>query len=55
MTVAISAKENRDIAVADVAGAFLHGIMEGFVVIKLTGEKVDIMCNVDGNYKQFVI
>ena len=54
-TLAIDAKEKRDVATADVAGAFLHGIMEDFVVIKLVGDEVDIMCNVDGKYRQYVV
>ena len=55
MTLMVDANEDRDVATADVAGAFLKGDMEDFVLIKLMDEEVDIMCKVDETYKEYVI
>jgi hypothetical protein len=49
----IDAKEVRDVATADVKGAYLHADMEDFVVLKLVGEAVNIMCQVNPKYKKF--
>jgi len=46
----IDAKEGRD-----VEGAYLHADMEDFVIFKLVGEAVDIMCQVNPKYKKFVV
>jgi len=51
----IDAKEGRDVATADVEGAYLHADMEDFVILKLAGEAVDIMCQVNPKYKKFVV
>jgi hypothetical protein len=51
----IDAKEHRDVATADVEGAYLHADMEDFVLLKLVGEAVDIMCQVNPKYEKFVI
>jgi hypothetical protein len=50
----IDAHEGRDVATADVAGAFLKGDMPDFVLIKLINEEVDIMCDVDPAHKAYV-
>jgi hypothetical protein len=42
----IDAKENRDVATADVAGAYLHAEMDG--------ASAGIMCDVFKGYRQFV-
>ena len=55
LSILIDAKERRDVAVADVEGAYLHADMDVFTVMKLVGVDVDIMCNVDSKYKKFVI
>jgi len=54
MSVMIDAKERRDVATADVAGAHLHARLEDFTLLKLEGEAVDIMCAVCEEYKKFV-
>ena len=54
LTLMIDAKEQRDVATADVAGAFLHGKMDDFVTIKLIDEEVDIMTKVDKKYSEFI-
>jgi len=49
------AKECRDVATANVDGAYLHAGMEDFVLLKLVGEAVDIMCQVNPKYENFVV
>ena len=53
-TLVIDAKERRDVASADVVCAYLSADMKDFVLLKLTGEAVDIMCSVDPIYQDFV-
>ena len=50
----IDAFEERDVATADVRGAFLHGEMKDFVLLKVTGESVDLMCKVNPGYEEYV-
>ena len=47
--------ERRDVATCDVAGAFLIPYIDSFVVIKLDGDMVDIMCGANNSYKTYVI
>jgi hypothetical protein len=47
-------KERRDVATADVEGAYLHADMEDFVFLKLVGKAVDIMCQVNPKYEKFL-
>ena len=54
LSLIIDAFEKRDVATADVVGAYLMASMEEFVLVKLTGDSVDIMCKVDDNYKNYV-
>ena len=56
-TLMIDAYEGRDIAIADVSGAYLHAEFPSGkrVILKLTGVFVDIMCEVNPEYKQHVI
>ena len=49
------AKECRDVATANVDGAYLHADMEDFVLLKLVGEAVDIMCQENPKYENFVV
>jgi len=51
----IDAKERCDVATADVEEAYLHADMEDFVLLKLVGEAVDIMCQVNPKYENFVV
>ena len=46
MSVMIDACENRDVAIADVTGAYLHAFLDDFTLLKLEGESVEIMCSV---------
>ena len=41
-------------ATANVEGAYLHADMKDYVVMKFTGESVDIMCRVNPSYSDFV-
>ena len=50
LSLMIDAKEGRD-----VEGAYLHADMEDFVIFKLVGEAVDIMCQVNPKYNKFVV
>ncbi|GFH55456.1 hypothetical protein CTEN210_11932 [Chaetoceros tenuissimus] len=46
--------EGRQVAVADVVGAYLKARMEDFILMKFTGETVDILCDIDPSYKEYV-
>jgi hypothetical protein len=50
----IDAHEGRDVAVADVMGAFLLADMEDFVLVKIASETAEIICDVNENYKQYI-
>jgi hypothetical protein len=54
MLIMIDAKERRDVATADVAGAYLHAKMRDFALLRMEGQSVDILCDVCGDYRQFV-
>jgi len=55
ISLMIDAKERRDVATADIEGAYLHADMEEFVLLKLVGEAVDVMCQVNPKYEKFVV
>ena len=55
MSLIIDAMEARDVAIADVKGAYLLADMKGFVLLKMSGESVDILCKVNSKYRQFVV
>ena len=55
ITLLIDAWEERDVATADVVGAYLNVYMEDFVVVKLVGDKVDIISKLNPVYKEYVI
>lgn len=54
MLLLINAIEGRDIATADIAGAFLKAFMKDFVLIRIAGESVDILCRVNPEYENYV-
>jgi hypothetical protein len=54
MSILIDAWERRDVATADVAGAYLHADQVDFTLLKMEGASVDIMCDVSEVYKKFV-
>ncbi len=51
MSITIDAMEHRDVATADVAGAYLKADMEDFTLLRMEGESVDIMCDVNKEYR----
>ena len=50
----VSSAERRKIISWDVEGAYLLADQDDFVIVKFTGESVDVLCNVDEEYKQYV-
>ena len=55
MLLCVDAIEERDTAFCDVAGAYLNALMKELVHMKLTGEAVDIMCDLDPSYREHVV
>jgi Reverse transcriptase (RNA-dependent DNA polymerase) len=53
-SVMIDAKEGRDVATADVVGAYLNADMDRFTLMKLTGEAMDIMVSVCDMYRKYI-
>jgi hypothetical protein len=54
LTILIDAYERRDVATADVAGAYLKATMNDYVLIKFTGESVEILLKMEPTYERFV-
>ena len=54
LTLVIDALERRDVATADVAGAYLNANMEDYVLMRLTGDDVSLMCDVNPTYGEYV-
>ena len=52
--MSIAAKERRKVAMADVAGAYLHADKGDFVLVKFTGSALDLMCKVNPKYECLV-
>lgn len=55
MNIIINAHEKRDVATADVTGAYLHAHMKDFVLLRFTGWAVDLLCEVNPEYRKYVI
>ena len=54
MSLLIDAKENRDVAISDVAGAYLLAKMDDLVYVKLTGKAVDVLYTANEKYFKYV-
>lgn len=54
-TLLVDALEGRDVAFADVPGAYLHAKMKDFVAMIITGEEVDILCKLKPEWNEFVV
>jgi len=54
LSIMIDSLEERDVATADVVGAYLLADMDEYTLLKLSGEAVDILCKVNPRYEQFV-
>jgi hypothetical protein len=51
----IDAFERRDVATADVAGAYLHALMKRFIAMRFVGWAVDLLCDVNPEFLQYVV
>ena len=54
MNLMIDAWERRAVGTSDVPGAYPQAYMEDFMILRMVGESVDVLCKVNGEYKQFV-
>jgi hypothetical protein len=54
LSLIMDAEERRDVATADVHGAYLRADMIDFTLLKMEGASVDIMCDVCEDYRKFV-
>ena len=54
VSIIVDAHERRDVATADIAGAYLKAYMKDFTVMKFTGASVDILCKMNSKYILFV-
>jgi len=55
LSLMIDAFEQRDIMTANVVGMYLNAEMQVFVLLRLVGETIDIMCQVNPWYMAFVV
>jgi hypothetical protein len=55
MSIMIDAFENRDVGTADIGGAYLHALMKRFISMRFVGWAVDLLCDVNPEYKQYVV
>ena len=55
LTLLIDAWERRYVATGDVPCAYLHAFMRDFTLIKLEGESVDILCEIEPSYEKYVV
>ena len=54
LSLIIDAYEHRDVATADVVGAYLNTLMEDYTLLKVDGPSIDILCRVSPEYVPFV-
>ena len=54
MSLLVDAKEGRDVAISDVVGAYLLAEMKDHVAVKLAGKAVEVLCNANKKYNEFV-
>jgi Reverse transcriptase (RNA-dependent DNA polymerase) len=55
LSLLIDAHEGRDVATADVVGAYLRAYMDDEVIMKFSGEFVDILLGMKPEYETFVV
>ncbi len=55
LTIKVDAYEKRDVGTADVVGAYLKALMTDFVLMKFTGESVDILCKLNKENEKYVV
>ena len=49
----IDAREGRDVATVDVVGAYFLATMNDYVLLKLTGDTVNMMCQINPKYLSY--
>ena len=54
LSLLIDAKEGRDVATADVVGAYLLTEMEDYTLVRLVGESLNIMYKANSKYEHYV-
>ena len=54
LTSIIDAIENRDMAVTDIKGTYLNAKMKDIIFMKTIGQELDLFCEIEPNFKQFV-
>lgn len=54
LSLLIDAFEKRNVATADITGAYLLAKMKDFVLVKIRGEAVDIICKCNPTYTKYV-
>lgn len=54
LSIIIDAFEDRDVATADVAGAYLKAFMDDFVIMKFVGPSVRILCKLNPTHERCV-
>ena len=54
MSLLIDIFEGRDVATADVTGAFLLSEMKDFVIIQIVGESPELLCQVNPTFRKFL-
>ena len=55
LSLLIGSFDNRDVAITDIADAYLFANMEENEIIDIKNDAVDIMCKVDKSYQKFLI
>ena len=54
LSIIVDAHEGRDVATADMTGAYLKADMDDFVVMKFMDDSVDILCEMNPLHKRFI-
>ena len=54
ISLLIDLKEGRDVAIANVVEAYIKANMLDYVIVKLTGKIVDVMCEINSEYEKFI-
>jgi hypothetical protein len=55
LSIIVDAYEGRDVATADIAGAYLKAYMKDFVLMKFSGPTVKVLCELNPKHKPFVV
>ena len=54
LTALVDAVEDRHVVVADITGAYLNVDMDDFMLIRLSGDDINMMCTANPTYEKFV-